>query len=613
MKLENAMNEEKVEKPISDAKSTRAGNEAWLVSRKKTLLELIVIITSALLYSAAFPPLNWSFTAWFALAPLFLVVRGLRPRQAFAYGFLWGYAHSVSAFFWLREIEPAIPFVLALILAAFPAIWCLLIPVFNRWILIPTEIQMRGSEAESNYRPKQWRRILLCAAVAVLWCFLEWIRSWVFTGFPWNFAAVTQWKNLPVIQICEYTGQYGVSFVILFLNIALAMTVRDIRDTISTGKYIRPWPMAAGMVLLMASVLTGVSSMLKYRVPVGAKRPKSVKTAKLAATVVQGDIAQCRIPKPGQAENALKTYAELTRLAMLNKPDLVIWPETAVPIDYRSPGAFGKFYRYTVEKLQRESRIPLMFGTIDFDYETLPATPLKKLPCHNSVFLLDGNSRIVDKYHKMHLVPFGEYTPYGEYYPALKKAFGMGRDLTPGKRITLFNIKNGVKAGACICYEDVFPEITRKLALKGANLIIVVSNDAWYPTSSEPEQHLANAVMRAVETRLPIIRAGNNSGSCLILQNGFIADSVTTKRNPDGSLSSDPVGKSRGFATFAIELPVNPRLTFYTRYGDSVFITFCALFLGAVFFHIAWGWRWKKQRLLDKFPDHVVTKSDRPT
>jgi apolipoprotein N-acyltransferase len=522
------------------------------------------------------------------------------------YGFLWGYIHAITAFFWLREIEFAIPFAIGFILALYPAAWSALAPLITRWTLVPAMIQLQGSEVESKYRPKQLRRIALCAIMAALWCFLEWVRSWFLSGFAWNFIAVTQWKNLPVIQICEYTGQYGVSFLIIFLNVSLAMTIRDIRDTISTGKYSRPLPMAVAMILLMLAVLAGVSSMLRYRNPiVGAKKTSSTsETAILAASVIQGNIAQCRIPKPGQAENALKTYANLTRLAMLNKPDVVIWSETAVPIDYRSPGAFGKFYRYTVAKLQKESKIPLMFGTIDFEYEMLPNTPPEKLPCHNSVFLVNGNSKIVDKYHKIHLVPFGEYTPYGEYYPALKKAFGMGRDLTPGKRRTLFKLKEGVRAGACICYEDVFPAITRHLALKGANLIIVVSNDAWYPVSAEPEQHLANAVMRAVETRLPIIRAGNNSGSCLILQNGFIADSVTTKQTIDGTAIADPSGKSRGFASFSIELPVNPPITFYSRYGDSVFIGFCAFLLGITFFYIAWEWRWKKLQLISKFQTH---------
>ena len=597
---ENTAKNKKSER--NDEKSQRPGNQAWVVSRKKLLFELAVILASALLYSAAFPPLNWSFAAWIAIAPLFLVLQSVGTRRALAYGFLWGYIHSITAFFWLREIELAIPFVIGLILALYPAVWGALTPLISRWTLVPLEIQLKGSEVESTYRPKQWRRILLCAIMAALWCFLEWVRSWFLSGFAWNFTAVTQWRNLPVIQICEYTGQYGVSFIIIFMNVALAMTLRDIRDTISTGKYSRPLPMAVALILLMTAVLIGVPAMLKYRTPVGGKRePGAPKTAILAASVIQGDIAQCRIPTPGQAENALKVYANLTRWAMLNKPDVVIWSETAVPIDYRSPGAFGKFYRYTMQKLQKESRIPIMFGTIDFDYEMLPNTPPKELPCHNSVMLLDGNSKIVDKYHKMHLVPFGEYTPYGEYYPALKKAFGMGRDLTPGKRRTLFNLKDGVRAGACICYEDVFPDITRRLALKGANLIIVVSNDAWYPTSSEPEQHLANSVMRAVETRLPVIRAGNNSGSCLILRNGYLSDSVTTKQHADGSTSPDPSGKSRGFAPFTIELLVDPQLTFYTKYGDSVFIGFCALLVGAAFFNIAWGWRRKKTELMEKF------------
>ena len=580
----------------------RPGNKAWLVSRKRKSLEIIVLLFSAFLYTAAFPPLDLSFTAWFALAPLFIILRGVSPRRAVAYGFLWGYAHAATSVFWLREIEPVIPYVFALILAVFPAIWSLCVPVFSRWILVPPEIQLQGSEIESKHRPAQWRRIVLCLALAALWCLLEWTRSWIFSGFPWNFAAVTQWRNLPVIQIAEYTGQYGISFVILFVNMAVAMTIGDVKATISSGKYVRPWPMAAAMILLMLSVLAGVSSMLKYRLPVAEKNKTGSETAKLAAAVVQGDIAQCRIPKPGQAENALKVYVDLSSLAMLNKPDVVIWSETAVPIDYRSPGAFGKFYRYMVERLQSEHPVPLLFGTIDFDYEMLPSTPPEKLPCHNSVFLLDGKSKIVDKYHKSHLVPFGEYTPYGKYYPALKKAFGMGRDLTPGKRITLFRLKKNVVAGTCICYEDVFPYITRNIALKGANLIIVVSNDAWYPKSSEPEQHLANAVLRTVETRLPMIRAGNNSGSCLILQNGFIADSVTMRTGPNGEVVADPAGKSRGFATFKIEFPVRPPVTFYTRHGDF-FIALCALFVAAALFHIVWGWRWKKSRLSEKFPE----------
>ena len=581
----------------------KSNNEAFQVSRKKMLLDIAVTILSGVLFATSFPPLNWSFAAWLAIIPFYLIVYKKTATQAFLYGFLWGYVWLVIAFFWLREIEFFIPYAIPLLFAWFMAVWALFIPIFRRAILIPVTVQLEGSESEAEYQPSYIREISLIVSIASLWVVLEWIRSWlIFGGFPWNNAGVSQWRNIPVIQICEYTGVYGVSFMLIFFNITMALTLCSIHKAINRGKYRRPVPFLLAMAMLMGVVLIGSKSMMKYRIAVRSPEAKDKNEfTTFTATVIQGDIPQCRFPKGGEAENALKQYVQLTEFALYNQSDLIIWPETAVPVPYRTGHSFGDIYRFNIFKLLNKGDRPILLGSIDYDFELLKSgVPPEEIPCYNSILLLDKNSQnnfnVVDKYNKMHLVPFGEYTPLGEYIPWLKKAIGMGRDLSRGKRFTIFNLKEGVRAGTNICFEDIFPEISANLAKKGANLLIVLSNDAWYPTSSEPEQHLANSVFRAIETRLPMIRAGNSSASCLILPNGAITETVSLKI--DGSI--DPIGSSRGYADFKIDIQKTPQLTFYTKYPNA-FIWLCFLISVAAFANFAWVWRIKKKQSINKF------------
>jgi apolipoprotein N-acyltransferase len=580
-----------------------SNNEAWLVSRKKVFLDLLLTVISALLLATSFPPLNWSFAAWCSFIPFYFVVKDKRVWKSFLYGYLWGYVWFFAAFFWLREIEIIIPFLIALIFAVFMAVWSLCIPIFRRTILIPLKIQLQGSEDENSYQTSYIRELFFIISLASLWVIIEWIRSWlILNGFPWNNLGVSQWKNIPVIQICEYTGVYGISFIIIFFNIAIALTISTIRDSINRSKYRRPVSFLAAMALLMGVVLLGSNAVMKYRIPVRnteAEDKKDFET--FTASVIQGDIPQCRVPKAGEAENALKQYVQLTELALYNKSDIIIWPETAVPVPYRSGYDFGDLYRFEIFKLLNKSKRPIMLGTIDYNFELLKkGVPPEEIPCYNSIMLLDRNSdnlfSIVDKYNKIHLVPFGEYTPLSKYMPWIRKAIGMGRDLSTGKECTIFKLKKNVRAGTNICFEDIFPEISANCAKNGANLLLVLSNDAWYPTSSEPEQHLANSVFRTVETRLPMIRSGNSSASCLILPNGAIVDSVSLKK--DGSIA--PVMPSRGYSDFKIDIKKEPQLTFYTKY-PLAFIWLCALITAIASAHSVWIWREKKKYFISKF------------
>ena len=280
-------------------------------------------------------------------------------------------------------------------------------------------------------------------------------------------------------------------------------------------------------------------------------------------------------PKPdAKALEALEVCAGLSKSLFLEgkeKPDVVIWPETAVPYSYNAMSEFSSRYRMEVLSMLLKYQVPFVLGTIFLEQNAInPA----KVDIYNSALLLKPGRGIADRYCKEHIVPFGEYVPYSETFPWLAKAAGMGRNLTRGKQFNSLELAPDVRAGVSICYEDVYAYVSRNHARNGANVLLVITNDAWYPDSFEPAQHFANSIFRTVETRLPMIRCGNLDYSAVILQNGQVSAALMERdRRPD------PSWRGRGSATLAVPVPRDPKPTFYTLYGD-VFIGFCgALFL----------------------------------
>jgi len=209
---------------------------------------------------------------------------------------------------------------------------------------------------------------------------------------------------------------------------------------------------------------------------------------------------------------------------------------------------------------------PLLLGTLEYDASTAPPGTL------NSAVLVDGRDMLRDgylgQYDKVHPVPFGEFVPLRRYLPQwIIRLIDMNRDLTPGRSLSPLAINSQVRLGVNICFEDVFAYIAREEYLRGANLLAVITNDAWYPTSSEPEQHLAHALFRAVETNLPMVRCGNDSATCVIAPTGRIVWSLSeAKRFGDGKAFR----RGAGSATVAIAVPRREqwKMTFYTRCGD---------------------------------------------
>ena len=567
-----------------EQKKNRSGNEAGKIRFSTRLIEVGVLLLSGMLMTASLPPLNWSFTSWIAIIPLYWIAHDRKPFRAWRAGWVWGLAWGFTSFYWLREINPAIPYMIGPVIALYTGCWSAAVPLFRRGILIPAEIQLAGCQAEQNYRRVSIpRELFLAAALAGWWCVLESGRS---TMLPWNYTGSCQWQNLPLIQICEYTGVYGISFLLVMLNITIVMAIQNcLKSRNAMEKMPQPVPLMITVAVMLSIIIFGASSILT------AKQPAQVN---FSAALIQGDISQRRNADNSQALEALDIYMQLSELIAPEKPDIIIWPETAVPYPYRGNNNLCREYRSRLTDFIKRTQIPMLIGTLDFELSFDRNQPPLML---NSAFLFDNAGRSTDKFDKVQRVPFGEFIPFRKYLPEfITRLIDMNRDLTPGKSFSPLKILPGVNAGINICFEDTFPYVGANEARRGANLLLVITNDAWYPASCEPEQHLANSVFRSIETRLPMLRCGNNSASCLIMPSGLIADAVMKKTDPQtGKQIPDVLQRGRAAGVVKVPVPVNQQPTFYTLYGD-VFLYCCMLLTMAASLVSMWSWRRKKDK-----------------
>ena len=558
---------------------------AFRSGRGKMLLDVLICAASGSLYSTVFAGVEWYFLAWVGLIPLYWLIRSGSSRRAFFLSLVWGYFESLFAFMWLREIFFGIPFIFGFVLGAFPALWGMMVPFIIRNFLVPPEIRLKGSEALANWTSSSpFKEIFCCLALAAWWCVTEWIRSWIFTGLPWNLAGSSQWRILPMIQISEFTGIYGISFLVVLVNLSLAFALERIRQ-----KGVRHfYPLLLAMALVCSNLTFGLKQI---------RRISSVKMDKqVAVGVVQPHLSQRRTGGREMTLEAINVCAGLTdRLLEGKKPGLIVWPETAVPVPLNSVDPLAQYYREEVVRLGRKSFLPMLIGSIFLKSD--PSEP-GGIGVYNSAILIRPVMEVASIYSKVHIVPFGEFVPFGREFPILNRIVGMGRNLTPGPEIAPMEVLPGLRAGISICYEDIFPYISRTHAAKDANVLLVVTNDAWYPTSNEPVQHFANSLFRAVETRLPMIRIGNSNYSVVIEPSGHVRESLF--RTADGKL--DPGIQKRGSGILNLRYLEFPRKTFYTRYGN-IFIGLCAAVFLIVLMLSLQNWR----RFHQAFEDALQT------
>ena len=493
------------------------------------MINISLAILTAVLFSLAFSSFDLGWLAWFALLPLYISLENKSLRFSLALAFFAGLVFWSLTIYWLVYVT----FLGQIILIFYLALY---FGLFGAAVYL------------SRFLPALGRLLFLPAT----WVLLEYIRSYLFTGLPWALAGLSQYHYLAVIQCADITGAWGVSFLVVWVNTGLYLLWRKgLRQKIL-------WFWAA---LPLIALSYGLIKLPVYSAP--GNRQDKVKIS-----VVQGNIPQ-ELKWDSRALAFIQNrYQQLTLAAGLDKPQLIIWPEAAVPgLWGRDEDEFAPSF-----ELAGQLKVSLLVGAVSLLEEDY----------FNSAVLIGPRGQATGIYHKLHLVPFGEYVPLKKILPFLGTIAPIG-DITPGKEYTIFKLHPAVADrpvraaaqaatfGVLICFEDLFPELSRAFVQRGAGFLVNITNDAWYKKSSAAFQHLAASVLRAVENRVYLVRCANTGVS------GFI--------DPAGRVLN-PVQSSRGEKIFiaghrAQDIYLSPAThTIYNRYGDF-FILLCLLWEAA--------------------------------
>ena len=496
---------------------------------------------SGLLLILCFPPWNQGWLCWIALTPLLCAlffeprpVRFFGVRKA-ALGYVTGLIFFPGTFFWLsttlaKLYENRWLLTLAPLLSLFLALY------FAFWAWFVGAVLVRDPGIPRF--PRSLGNLGIACAGACAWLVHEWVRERLFGGFGWNPLGVALYREQSIIQIAEFTGTPGLSFLVVFTNLMAVIIVRRIIGEIGPVflKRVR-WEFSFTMALIAATFAFGVRRM--WHADSGASVP-------LRFAALQFNIPQDEKRDPEAVETVLEEIRKWNGVATAAdagqaSPQLVIWPESAIPT-----GMFGseRSFHFVIDQLQ-DANYALLLGTVDFDPQ--------RAEDYNTAILLSDHGREHQSYRKIHLVPFGEYLPLRPVFQPFVGQLVPG-DFTPGREYTVLQLSDPpIKLGALVCFEDTLGDLTRQFPKAGAQLLVNITNDGWFARSPAAEQHLANATLRAVENRRPLIRCGNTGVTCTISATGEI-DQIPPFQT--------------GFVRREINVPTTPSLTVYTRLGD---------------------------------------------
>jgi apolipoprotein N-acyltransferase len=476
---------------------------------------MLLCILSAILLILSFPNFNLEFLAWIGLVPLFFALENKSGAKAFWLAYLCAVIFYAGTTWWLIYVTFAGLVILILYLSLYFAIFAFVLVKFRQ-----------------KYRAKKFGKILLFLLIPSLWVILEYLRNRLFTGFGWAFLGYSQYQNLAMIQIADLTGVYGVSFLVVLVNWQLQQWLQSLKNR-EKGT---AWSIRLTLLIVFCVFAYGYSKLFA---------PESGE--KLKVSVVQGNIPQEIKWDYAAKEEIFARYLKLTEAAAQEKPDLIIWPETSLPGFLPSDLEL----RGRIEQFCRKFKIPLLIGA--------PFEEGEKI--YNTAALFSAGGEILERYDKVHLVPFGEFVPPG--FAFLRKVVEIG-DFSAGKEYTVFRLGEKIRFSVLTCFEDIFPHLVRKFKQRGAGFLVNMTNDAWFKKSSAPFQHAQASVFRAVEFRSWLVRAANSGYSCFISPQGRIVQDIS-------------VGEDIFVAGFASgEIFLNGKPSFYQAYGD-LFCGVCLL------------------------------------
>jgi len=479
-------------------------------SRKELFLSCI----AAILLVLSFPAWNLRYLAWAAFVPLFAAVENKGGIQAFFLAYLSGFVFWLGTVYWLVHVTVAGMLALVLYLSFYWGIFGLSV---------------------SWYRQVSGRPGLLF--IPSSWVVLEYCRSHAMTGFPWALTAYTQSDSLSIIQISDVTGAWGVSFLVVMVNTAAYAILRHWQRA---GRVYRPAVIMAGCAF-MAAWIYGAVRLRDFSLDI--PHAESVKVS-----VIQGNIPQELKWDANAREYIMRTYTGLSLRASVDSVDLLVWPEAAVPV----PLSDGSDYQLGLQALAESWGTALLTG----------AVTRRETGYYNSAVLFQPGVAPA-QYDKIHLVPFGEYIPLSRVFGFLQTIVPLG-EVQRGSEYRLFRLGQGPgTAGAAfsclICYEDMFPELSRRMVQGGAEFLVTVTNDAWYQRTAAPFQHFQASVFRSVENKVWMVRSANTGVSGFVRPDGIVLDLVA---NASGRKIFVP-----GFSTGTVTRSGGKR-TLYTIYGD---------------------------------------------
>lgn len=511
----------------------------------------LAAISTGLFMTLCFAPFEQTWLCWISLTPLLAAIwfsgEGSQRRwlRDLVLGYLAGVIFFWGVFYWLYTVTVPGLVLVGLYMGVYFAIWSWLAGLLRPGRLPAAPLFRKSgndfgepSEARSPWLSSLhnlWLALILAAA----WTALEWVRSWMFSGWGWNGLGVALHHILPLIQIAEYTGVAGLSFLVAFANVIAISTAR--RFMIEAKVRVRR--PHYDFTLTMA-VIVGLCG---YGIRLLQTKPD---TGPLRVAAVQANVPHEEKFGPEFQTKIFDQFTRLTHLALATQPppQLIIWPESSMP----APVLVDEVNRQFVMKMAASIPSDLLLGTIDQDQQG----------DYNAAILVSTGGKNIQLYRKLHLVPYGEYIPGRHTVPFVERIMGgqIPGDFARGKEPVVFSLTiDHIRVAPLICFEDTLGELTREFVLRGANLLANVTNDGWFLRSAESEQHLANAIFRCIETRRPMARAANTGVTCFVNRFGRVTQVL---HDAKGSQFME------GVLSGTIEIPTDGELTFYVRHGE---------------------------------------------
>ncbi len=472
--------------------------------------EFLAGITSGVLVSVAGAPSPLGFLGYVALVPVLLVLfhpRRLREAEPLRLKVLilaYGLSHHLTEFYWMPLLDDA---------AAMKF----------RWIILPLGLLLLALyltlfEAIVFAASAWLRRRYQAQAIwwfPLIWVAVEWLKGVGELGFPWMRLAMTQLHYVPVLQVAGIFGELGVSWLVAAVNVLVAvgwLALRNEFPTLGRAVLYRWWAPVALVVLMGSTLLYGTWTMRELENPSGSGEG-------LRVGIIQGNVSLADKFDPARRDSTFVPYTRLSELAADDGARLVVWPETAIPLDVvRAPR-----YLMRLRDLVERKHIALLTG-----FPERQIRPDGKLLRYNSSLLMDDTGVIRARYRKMHLLPFGERMPFQKALPFLGKMdFGQA-EWDPGPERTIFEV-DGHRFANLICFESIFSGPSRDAVRRGAEFLVNMSNDGWFGRTLGPYQHGLMAAMRSAENRVPTVRSANNGICFFALPSGRVVDQTVLR------------------------------------------------------------------------------------